>query len=303
MQAELNSLMKREVFVPVVQTPKGIKLVGYKWVFVRKRNENNEIMRYKARLVAQGFLQRLGIDYEETYLPMMDAITFCFLISLTVSKELDMRLMDVITAYLYGSIDNDIYIKIPEGFTLPKVVNAKPRSMCSIKLQRSLYGLKQSERMLYNRLSEYLLKEGYANNPICPCIFIKKSKTGFAIIAIYVDYLNLIGTLEELIRTTNYLKREFEMKDLGKTKFCLGLQIEHFPTGILVHQSAYTKKNLKRFYMNEAHPLTSPMVVRSLDVKRVKNYIVLKYHILALLVPLCILLLVHAQILLFLLIY
>ena len=85
-----------------------------------------------------------------------------------------MRLMDVITAYLYGSIDNDIYIKIPEGFTLPEVVNAEPRSMCSIKLQRSLYGLKQSECMWYNCLSEYLLKEGYANNPICPCIFIKK---------------------------------------------------------------------------------------------------------------------------------
>ena len=179
-----------------------------------------------------------------------------------------MRLLDVITTYLYGSIDNDIYIKILEGFTLPEVVNAKPRSMCSIKLQRSLYGLKQSELMWYNRLSEYLLKERYANNPICPCIFIKKSKTGFAIIVVHVDDLNLIGTPEELTRTTNYLKREFMMKDLGKTKCCLGLHIEHFPTGILVHQSAYTKKILNRFYMNEAHPLTSPMVVRSLDVKK-----------------------------------
>ena len=140
--------------------------------------------------------------------------------------------------------------------------------MCSIKLQRSLYGLKQSRHMWYNRLSEYLLKEGYANNPICPYIFIKKSKIGFAIIVVYVDDLNLIRTPEELTRTTNYLKREFEIKDLRKTKFCLGLQIEHFSTGILVHQLAYTKKILKRFYMNEAHPLTSPMVVRSLDVKK-----------------------------------
>ena len=122
--------------------------------------------------------------------------------------------------------------------------------------------------MWYNRLSEYLLKEGYANNPICPCIFIKKSKTRFAIIAVYVDDLNFIGTPEELTKTTKYLKREFEIKDLGKTKFCLRLHIEHFPTSILVHQSAYTKKNLKRFYMNEAHPLTSPMIVRSLDVKK-----------------------------------
>ena len=112
MQPELNSLIKREVFGPVVQTPKGIKPVGYKWVFIRKCNENNEIMRYKARLVAEGFLQRPGIDNEETYSPMMDPITFHFLISLAVSKGLDMCLMDVIIAYLYGSIDNDIYIYI-----------------------------------------------------------------------------------------------------------------------------------------------------------------------------------------------
>ncbi|RVW88735.1 Retrovirus-related Pol polyprotein from transposon TNT 1-94 [Vitis vinifera] len=265
------------------EAPEEAQPVGYKWVFVRKRNENNEIIRYKARLVAQGFSQRPGIDYEETYSPVMDAITFRFLISLAVSEGLDMRLMDVITAYLYGSMDNDIYMKIPEGFKLPDANNTKPRSMYSIKLQRSLYGLKQSGRMWYNRLSEYLLKEGYVNNPICPCIFIKKSETGFAIIAVYVDDLNLVGTPEELTRTTNYLKKEFEMKDLGKTKFCLGLQIEHFPNGVLVHQSTYIKKVLKRFYMDKAHPLSSPMVVRSLDVKKdpfrpcekMKSYLVL----------------------------
>ena len=76
--------------------------------------------------------------------------------------------------------------------------------------------------MWYNRLSQYLLKEGYVNNSICPC-FIKKRENGFAIIALYVDDLNLIGTPEELIKTTNYLKKEFEMKDLGKTRYCLGL--------------------------------------------------------------------------------
>ena len=267
MQAELHSLIKRDVFGPVVQTPASIKPVGNKWVFVRKRNENNDIIRYKARLVAQGFSQRPGIDYEETYSPVMDAITFRFLISLAVSEELDMRLMDVITAYLYGSIDSDIHMKIPEGFKLPEAVSTKPRSMLSIKLQRSLYGLKQSGRMWYNRLSEYLLKEGYVNNPICPCVFIKKSETGFAIIAVYVDDLNLVGTPEELTKTAEYLKKEFEMKDLGKTKFCIGLQIEHFPNGVLVHQSTYIKKILKRFNMDKTHQLSSPMVVRSLDVK------------------------------------
>ena len=97
-------------------------------------------------------------------------------------------------------------MKIPEGFKLPESNNTKPRNMCSIKLQRSLYGLKQSGHMWYNRLNEYLLKEGYANNPICPCIFIKKSETGFVIITVYIDDLNPIGTPEELSRTEKYLK-------------------------------------------------------------------------------------------------
>ena len=180
-------------------------------------------MQYKARLVAQGFSQRPRIDYEETYSPVTEAITFRYLISLAVSEGLDMYMMDVVTAYLYGSIDAIVYMKIPEGFTLLEAMNSKPWSMYSIKLQRSLYGLKQSGRMWYNRLSQYLLKEGYVNNSICPCVFIKKREIGFAIIAVYVDDLNLIETPEELIKTTNYLKKEFEMKDHGKTRYCLGL--------------------------------------------------------------------------------
>ena len=85
--------------------------------------------------------------------------------------------------------------------------------------------------------------------------------------AVYVDDLNLVGTPKELTKTTNYLKNEFKMKDLNKTKFCLGLQIEHISSGILIHQSAYTEKVLKHFHMDKVHPLSSPMVVRSLDVK------------------------------------
>ena len=211
--------------------------------------------------MAQGFSQRPGIDYEETYSPVMDAITFRYLISLAVSKGLDMRLMDVVTTYLYGYLDANVYMKIPEGFT-------KPRSMYSIKLQRSLHGLKQFGQMWYNRLSQYLLKEGYVNNSICPCVFIKKTKNGLAIIVVYVDDLNLIGTPEELIKTTNYLKKEFEMKGLGKTRYCLGLQIEYCLNGLLIHQSSYTEKFLKRFYMDKSHPLSSPMVVRSLEVTK-----------------------------------
>ena len=113
-----------------------------------------------------------------------------------------MHLMDVIIAYLYESIDNDIYMKILEGFKLSEANYTKPHNMCSIKLQRSLYGLKQSRLMWYNSLNKYLLKEGYANNSICPCIFIKKSETGFTIIVVYVDDLNLIRTPEELTKNS-----------------------------------------------------------------------------------------------------
>ena len=99
--------------------------------------------------------------------------------------------------------------------------------------------------MWYNRLSEYLSKMKYENNHIYPCLFIKKLLKGFAIVTVYVDDINLIGTSEELEETANYLKKEFEIKDLGKTRFCLGLQIERNYSGMLVHQSNYTEKVLK----------------------------------------------------------
>nr|AAS79613.1 putative copia-like polyprotein [Ipomoea trifida] len=266
-EAELNSLNKRKVFGPTVLTPKDVIPVGSKWVFVRKRNENNEVVRYKARLVAQGFTQRPGIDFEQTYSPVIDGISFRYLISLAVNMKLDMQLMDVVTAYLYGSLDADIYMKIPEGIQNPNT-RGKDRNMYSIKLQRSLYGLKQSGRMWYNHLSEFLLKKGYVKNDICPCIFIKKSSNGFCIISVYVDDMNIIGTNKDIIEACSYLKAEFEMKDLGKTKFCLGLQIEHLPNGIFIHQANYVNKLLEKFYMDKSHPLSTPMVVRSLEADK-----------------------------------
>ena len=87
---------------------------------MRKRNENNEITRYKTRLVAQGFSQRPEIDYEKTYFSVVDAITLRFLIGLTVYRSLDMHLKDVVTSYLYGSLDNDVYMKVPKEFKIPE---------------------------------------------------------------------------------------------------------------------------------------------------------------------------------------
>ena len=140
--------------------------------------------------------------------------------------------------------------------------------------------------MWYDRLSEYPLKEGFENNPICPCVFIKKSEFGFAIVTVYVNDLNLVGTPEELTKTADYLKNEFEMKDLSKIKFCLDLQIEHLPDGILIHQSTYTEKVLKHFHMDKAHPLRSSMLFDHLMSRKIlfalkklaKKLLVLKYY-------------------------
>ena len=139
--------------------------------------------------------------------------------------------MDVVTAYLYGSLDSDIYMKVPDGIQIPNP-NAN-RNMYCVKLKKSLYGLKQSGRMWYNRLSEFLLKKGYTNNDDCPCIFTKKSPKGFCIIYVYVDDLNIIGNPKDIEEARNHLTTEFEMKNLSKTKYCLGLQLELLPSGIL----------------------------------------------------------------------
>nr|XP_009768097.1 PREDICTED: uncharacterized protein LOC104219162 [Nicotiana sylvestris] len=139
----------------------------------------------------------------ETYSSVVDAITFRHLINLVVHEKLEMRLMDIVITYLYGSLDNEIFMKIPEGFKVPEAQKSS-RETCSIKLQKFLYGLKQSGRMWYNRLSEYLLKERYKDDPICPCVFIKRSRSEFVIIAVYVDDLNIIGTSKELLKDVEY---------------------------------------------------------------------------------------------------
>jgi hypothetical protein len=119
-------------------------------------------VRYKAGLVVQGFTQRFDFDFNETYSPVMNGITFRYLISLTTQKCLSLQLMDVVTAYLYGSLDLDIYMKVSDEISVPNA-NVGHIMYC-VKLNKSLYGLKQSERMWYNRLNMFLLNKGYSNN-------------------------------------------------------------------------------------------------------------------------------------------
>ena len=122
--------------------------------------------------------------------------------------------------------------------------------------------------MWYNQLSEFLLKKGYTNNDDCPCVFTKKSPMGFCIISVYVDDLNIIGNPKDIEEARNHLTTEFEMKDLGKTKYCLDLQLEHLPSRILVHQSVYIQKILEKFRMDKSYPSKTLMVACSLEMEK-----------------------------------
>jgi hypothetical protein len=220
-------------------------------------------VRYKVRLVAQGFTQSPDIDFNETYSPVMNRITFRYLISLATQKHLSLQLMDVVITYLYGSLNSNIYINISDVIYVP---NANVgRNMYYVKLNKSLYGLKQSERIWYNRLKEFLLNKGYSNNDDCPCVFIRKSSTGFCIILIYVDDLNIVSTELDINEAHDHLKTELEMKDLGKNKFYLGLQLEHLAMGILIYQSSYIQKILEKFNMDKVYSSETHMVVRALE--------------------------------------
>jgi hypothetical protein len=136
------------VFTEVIPTPPRIFSVGFKWVFIQNRNENNEVVRYKTKLVAQGFTQRCDIDFNETYSSTMNGIIFRYLITLAIQNHLSLQFMDVVIAYLYGSLDSDIYMEVPDGIPVPNI--HANRNMYCVKLIKLLYDLKQSGRMWYN---------------------------------------------------------------------------------------------------------------------------------------------------------
>jgi hypothetical protein len=119
-------------------------------------------------------------------------------------------------------------MKVPDGVSVP-YASAKGSMHC-VKLNKSLYGLKQSGRIWHKQLSKFLIQKGYSNNDDCPCFFIKKSSLRFCIISVYLEDLNIIGNTQDIDETRNHLNTEFEMKDLGQTKFCLVLQLEHLPS-------------------------------------------------------------------------
>ena len=179
-----------------------------------------------------------------------------------VHFRLEIFLMDVVTAYLYGNLDMLLYISPPPDF-LPKLPTPSPGRFLGLRICKALYGLKQAGRMWYHLLRDFLISHGFSHDPTLPCIFTLTQNSQYLIVAVYVDDLNLIGSPALCKHTEALLTAQFDMKLLGKTSFCLGLQIQHFPNGVLLHQQSYTRKLLKFFNMDQAHALAAPMIGRS----------------------------------------
>ena len=261
LEDEYSSLRKHEVFGEVTSNLTKPP-IGHKLIFSKKFDEHGNLIRFKVRLVAQGFSQKPGEDFDQTYAPVLDITTFRYLLAFATQFKLQIYLMDVVTAYLYGKLDMKLHIAPPPDY-LPELPTPLPGRFLGLQICKALYGLKQAGRMWYHLLRGFLVEHGFLHDPALPCIFTLNQGSEFVIVAVYVDDLNLIGSPALCKHAESLLTAKFDMKLLGRTSYCLGLQVQHFPGGVLLHQQTYTKKLLKFFNMDHANALAAPMIGRS----------------------------------------
>ena len=260
-QCEFDSLKENGTW-DLVDLPPGKNLVGSKWTFKHKRGPGGEITRYKARLVAQGFSQQHGVDYDEVFAPVAKFSSIRSVLAIANQLDLDVHQMDVKTAFLNGNLEEEIFMKQPEGFADKK----HPNMVC--KLRKGLYGLKQSARCWNKVIDEYLKESGFKQNDADACIYVKRFKKGdkevVLLVAVYVDDLLIASNdLQSIAEEKRRLSSRFEMEDLGEANFCLGMSIKRDRSnGLLnINQRAYLEAVLKRFGMDDCKPVTTPLEV------------------------------------------
>ncbi len=218
----------------LVHLPAGRKPVGCRWVFRLKRDDQGKIARYKARLVAKGFTQKEGVDYTETFAPVVRFETISMLIAYAVNNGLQLHQLDVETAFLHGHLEEEIYMTQPEGF------DDKTGRVC--RLRRSLYGLKQSPRCWNQALHEKLLNIGFQQLNADNCVYKRKTSMGHQFLAVYVDDIILLAkTTSELTELRKKLAAGFKVKDLGQLNYLLGVKINYLADGIFLNQQAYIR--------------------------------------------------------------
>ncbi|KAL0391029.1 UNVERIFIED_CONTAM: Retrovirus-related Pol polyprotein from transposon RE1 [Sesamum calycinum] len=253
MEKELAALERNQTW-ELVPKPNGGKPIFCKWVYKIKRRTKGSIERHKACLVARGFSQQYGLDYDEAFSPVAKLTTVCVLLALAASKNWNLWQMDVKNAFLHGELDLEIYMNQPMGF----LSLDHPKYVC--KLRKALYELKQAPRAWYGKIAEFLTHSGYLMTSTDSSLFIKVEERKLAMVLVYVDDLIITGDCEEeVLQTKENLSVRFQMKELGHLKHFLGLEVDHCETRMFLHQQKYSRDLLKKFGMLNSKPISTQM--------------------------------------------
>ncbi|GMP51093.1 hypothetical protein CsSME_00017460 [Camellia sinensis var. sinensis] len=248
MDEEISSLHKNQTW-ELVQLPKGKKAIGCKWVYTKKEGIlGRDNIRFKARLVAKGYAQKEGIDYNEVFSPVVKHTSIRIVLALVAQFDLELAQLDVKAAFLHGDLEEEIYMSQPDGFKIA----GKENWAC--KLNKSLYGLKQSPRQWYKRFDRFMMETEYTRSQFDHCVYFRKLPDGsFIYLLLYVDDMLIASTSKvEIDKLKAQLAREFDMKDLGEAKKVLGMEIkrDRKKGTVCLTQTQYLKKVLDRFCIN-----------------------------------------------------
>ncbi|XP_057532923.1 uncharacterized protein LOC130810814 [Amaranthus tricolor] len=257
MKQEMESLAKNGTW-DIVVAPKKKKIVGCKWIFKRKEGPSSDIPPiYKARVVAKGYSQIEGIDFHEVFSPVVKHSSIRALLALVAMEDLELHQLDVKTAFLHGELEEEIFMKQPEGFE----VAGKENHVC--RLKRSLYGLKQSPRQWYKRFDSFMISHDFVRSSYDSCVYLKKFEDGSLLyLLLYVDdMLVACSSLLKVEDLKELLSSEFDMKDLGEAKKILGMEIlRDRAKGVLyLSQRKYIEKVVQRFSMDDAKGVSTPL--------------------------------------------
>ncbi len=248
---EYSSLIENDTW-KLVELPEGRKPIGCRWVFRVKYFQDGKVDRFKGRLVVKGYSQKYGIDYDEMFSPVVQFSSIRVLLAFAAQHNMEIHQMDVVTAFLNGNLEEEIYMQQPEGYVVP----GKENLICQLK--KSLYGLKQSPRCWNKAFSDYLVSISFKQSEADACVFVRSGES-FAVVAVYVDDLILIvKTSCEMKSLKRRLEDQFKMKDMGKLHFCLGVSVVQTKDQLILHQKQYLLNMLKKYKLEDVTPVSTP---------------------------------------------